>query len=287
MPSAELRSRFVNANGIRTHYSESGGNGPVVIGLHGGGAGSSGAAGMGPLMRHLPEGIRFIALDSIGGFGKTDPGVPSPQGLQSRVDHLEDFVEALCLDKFTILGNSQGAWCAARYALLHPERIEKIILIGSATIAGAMGITEPPTEGMKALFGYDGSLDGMRKLLEALVYDKSKITDDLLKLRHAAAARPGAMDAFRAGTKANQLLQSDPLLRFQFAMHESLPALTRSFPTLVIWGESDGFATPNLGKQVQPLLPAAEWRWIAKAGHQVQTDQPEQTASIIEEFLRG
>jgi len=57
----QLRSRYVLANGVRTHYSEVGGDAPVIVGLHGGGAGSSGAAGMGRLMEKLADDYRVIA----------------------------------------------------------------------------------------------------------------------------------------------------------------------------------------------------------------------------------
>src|ERR1700685_4007343 len=111
-----LRSRFVLANGVRTHYSETGEDGPVIVALHGGGAGSSGAAGMGLLMEKLAEEFRVVAPDSVGGFGLIDPYAPAPRGLFSRVEHTADIIDALCLPKVTLLGNSQGAWAAAQYA---------------------------------------------------------------------------------------------------------------------------------------------------------------------------
>src|ERR1700730_6205459 len=116
------------AGGVKTHYTEAGNDGPVIVALHGGGAGASGAAGMGKLMRLLADRYRIIGLDSIGGFGLTDPQAPSPYGLQSRVDHLEAFAYALGLERFTTLGNSQGAWVAARYAILHPDLTDRLIL---------------------------------------------------------------------------------------------------------------------------------------------------------------
>src|SRR5215469_15900871 len=105
------RSRFVMVDGVKTHYTESGDNGPVILAMHGGGQGSSGEAGLGKLFGLLGDRYRVIGLDSIGGFGETDP-VPLRYGLQSRVDHAADFVDALCLDRFAVIGNSQGAWCA-------------------------------------------------------------------------------------------------------------------------------------------------------------------------------
>ena len=137
-----LRSRWVTANGIKTHYTEAGGDTPVIVALHGGGAGSSGESGMGLVMPHLAADFRVVAPDSVGGYGETDPYAPIPYGLINRVSHLEDFVDTLCLDKFTITGNSQGAWAAVQYATLHPERVEKIILVSSLTIANGLGISK-------------------------------------------------------------------------------------------------------------------------------------------------
>jgi pimeloyl-ACP methyl ester carboxylesterase len=283
---AELRSRFVLADGVRTHYTESGGDGPVIVALHGGGAGSSGRAGMAPLMQALPPEYRVIALDSIGGFGLTDVNAPATHGIQSRVGHLEAFADALCLDRFTILGNSQGAWCAARYAILHPERIERMVLIGSATIGFAMGFPEEQTPAMQALLGYDGTREGMRKLLEGLVYDKAILTDELIDLRQAHASRPGASEAAKASGRGNRYFQTDPVLSTQFDMRQSLPAVTKAIPTIVIWGEDDGFAPVKTGRKLEPLIPSAKFHYIPKAGHQVQNDQPKAVGDIIAAFMK-
>lgn len=284
--AAETRSRFVKVDGVKTHYSESGGDGPVLVAMHGGGAGSSGAAGMGPLMALLGDTFRVIALDSIGGFGKTDVSAPSPYGIQSRVDHLAAFVDALCLDKFSLIGNSQGAWCVAKYTIMHPDRIEKLIMLGTGTLGTAMGAPRPkPSEGQKLMDGYDGTREGMRRLLEGLVYDKSKITEQLLETRQAAASRPGAMESFKAAWDATRRLQRDPLFRPVFDMRESLPAITKLIPSIMIWGENDIFAAPEVGRQLEPLLPDVTFHWVERAGHQVQTDRPDVVADIVRRLL--
>ena len=282
----EMRSRYVIANGTRTHFTECGGDGPVIVALHGGGAGSSGRAGMAPLMQALPGDYRMIAPNSVGGFGFTDVNAPAPYGIQSRVDHLEDFVDTLGLDRFTLLGNSQGAWCVARYAICHPDRVERLILIGSATIGLAMGFPEERTPAMAALQGYDHTREGMRRLLEGLVYNKALITDELIELRFISSTRPGAAEASKAAMRGNRFFQTDPVLRTQFAMKESLPAVTKAIPTTVIWGEDDGFAPVTLGRKLEPLLPDATFHFIPKAGHQVQNDQPQAVAEIVDAFMK-
>lgn len=284
MPS-EIRSRFVLANGVRTHYSESGGDGPVVVALHGGGAGSSGIAGMGPLLERLGSDHRVIAPDSIGGFGKTDPYAPAPLGLMSRVAHTADVIDALCLPKISLIGNSQGAFVAGQYAILHPERVDKIVLISSLTIAMFLGIKQRPTDALKALNDYDGTREGMRRILQALIIDPKRVTDKLIDERQATATRPGALESFRAFGRNSAKLREQPLYQLQCDMTRTLPALTKAIPTIFLWGDSDTFALPETGREIEKHVPDAKFHWVPGAGHQVQTDKPDEAAAIIRPFF--
>lgn len=278
------RSRFVMVNGVKTHYTESGGDGPVIVAMHGGGHGSSGEAGLGRLLDLLGDRYRVIGLNSIGGFGATDT-VPLRYGLQSRVDHAAEFVDALCLEHFTVMGNSQGAWCAARYAITHPDRVDNVILLSSITIGAAMGLRAPRGEGHKLLSSYDGTRASMVRLMQGLAARPEVITDDLVDLRQTAATRPGAMAAFAASEKSIAAVRTDALLSADFDMRVSLPALAKAKPTIFIWGENDIFAAPSHGRELQALLPDIKFHWVNNAGHQVQTDQPEIVAAIVDKHI--
>ena len=282
---SEIRSRYVMANGVKTHYWESGGDGPVIVGLHGGGAGSSGMAGMGPLLDRLGDAYRVIAPDSIGGFGLTDPYAKSPLGLMSRVHHTADVIDALCIDKLTLIGNSQGAWTAVQYALLNPDRVEKLVLISSLTIANSLGIKQRSTDAGRALAEYDGTREGMVRILQALIIDPKRITDRLIDDRQAAATRPGALESFRSFGKNTAKLRENPVYALQSDMTKSLPTLTKAIPTIFIWGDSDTFALPETGREIEKRLPDAKFHWVPRAGHQVQTDDPDATAKIVRAFL--
>ncbi len=249
-----LRSRYVMAGGIKTHYWEAGDNGPVILALHGGGAGTSGGAGMGLLLPLLADRFRVIAVDSIGGFGFTD-AAPAPYGVQSRVDHLEAVVDALCLDTCAVIGNSQGAWVAARYAILHPDRVSKMALIASATIGAAMGIPEEFTPAFKLLAGYDFSREGMVALMKALVYDTSRVTDQLVDLRFASASRPGTREALAGFAAGGRYLTSE-VMRASFDMRASLPAITKDIPTIFFWGEAGRVRTREARPPARRALAA-------------------------------
>jgi len=283
MADSSLRSSYVMAGRIKTHYSEIGHNGPPVVLCHGGGAGSSGEAGFAALMRELGKKFRVYALDSVGGYGNTDPYYPSTEGVQTRVDQLEAFMDTLCLDQICLSGNSQGAWVAAKYALQHPDRVKKLLLVASGTIFTAMGLKSPESEGMRVLRAYDGTQESMRRMLEVLVWDKSKVTDELVKLRNDAANRPGAEESRRIFQEGMQRLTRDPNMRLKFDMTHTLPKLT--IPSMFIWGEQDKFVPVELGHQLEKLLPNFKFQYVANAGHQVQNDQPEQVSKLMMDFF--
>jgi pimeloyl-ACP methyl ester carboxylesterase len=54
---------------------------------------------------------------------------------------------------------------------------------------------------------------------------------------------------------------------------------------MFIWGEDDNFAPPELGRQLEKVLPNIPFTYIAKAGHQVQNDQPEQVSRLMIDFF--
>jgi pimeloyl-ACP methyl ester carboxylesterase len=199
------------------------------------------------------------------------------------VDQLEAFMDTLCIDKAFVGGNSQGAWVAAKYTLEHPDRVDKLVLIASNTISGAMGLESPATEGMKAIRAYNGTEESMRAFLKTIVWNKNLITDDLVKLRNDCANRPGAEAARKTFQEGQQRLTKDPNLRLKFDLRHTLPKLT--IPTICIWGEDDGFAPVELGRQLEKMLPNIKFHYVAKAGHQVQNDQPQVVSKLIMDFL--
>lgn len=236
-------------------------------------------------MTELAGDLRIVAFDSIGGFGETDPFAPAPQGILSRLRHTSDVADALCLDRFALLGHSQGAFTAARYAMEYPERVEKLILVGSLTIAGAMGIEQERTPALKTLASYDGTVGAMRRMLEGFLVDHSRITDELIAQRQASATRPGAMETMARFNRVTTSLAKHPVLGMKMDMRQSLPRLTQSIPTIFIWGEEDPFALPETGRKLEQLLPDVRFHWIPKAGWQAHTDQPAAVAKIVCEFV--
>ena len=225
----------------------------------------------------------------MGGFGETDPRAAAPYGLLSRAEHLTAFIDVIGLERCTLLGNSQGAWMAARTALTRPDRVERLIFISSRTLCMAMGYgmseEEANRPSISSILKFDGTRENVRRTLEYLVVDKSLVTDELVEKRLASVSRPGALDSFRQQTAGTHYLQHDPVLRTQFDMKSALPALCEAIPTMFITGNRDEMADPAFTRKIEPLLPTAEFHYLDNAGHQVQTDAPERCAELITAFM--
>jgi pimeloyl-ACP methyl ester carboxylesterase len=277
------RSSCVLANGVKTHYQEAGERGDPVVLLHGGGPGASGEAGWRFMLPALAPHFRVYAPDQLS-FGYTDTARLPTRAHQSLVDHIRDFIEALCLERVNLVGNSQGAYVAVKYALDHPNRVRKLFLIGSATIARFMGLTPPMTEGMKKLLAYDGTPQALRAFLEEIVLDKSTITDALIESRQKVVHLPGAVEARNAFEAANRGIASDRVLRDELDLRNKLPKL--KIPTLFIWGVQDRFAPVELGYELQKLLPNITFEFLKGAGHQCQTDAPELVNQMVINFFK-
>lgn len=279
---------WVLANGVKTHYTWAGTEGPVVILLHGAGPGVSGEAGWRFMLPALAKaGYRGIAVDQLS-MGQTDkrPHAWPTRGHQSLVDHVKDFIDALCLDEVYVVGNSQGAYVAVKLALDHPERVKKVVLIGSTLVARAMRAERPKPEGNKKLLdviGYDYTKEAMVKFVTMNTHDPKNITQDIIDLRHVTANLPGSKEALQAFKEYQEKMNDEPKLWERFSIHEQLPK--SSIPMKFIWGIQDKLSKVEIGYELEQQLPNIPFEYIDECGHQCQTDQPEIVNKIVLDFF--
>lgn len=283
--SEGVLSNWVNVNGVRTHFVEAGQGDPVIL-VHGAGPGAFGWAGWRQTIPVLAKSYHVYAIDTLG-FGYTDKPTDIVYTDQVCVDHLAGFIDALCLDQVSLCGNSRGAYMAAKYTLDHPDRVKRLLMISSGSIAAAMGIerSEAQQGGMKRLQGYDGTPESMRKFMEIIVNDHSKITDDLIAIRVKMAALPGHDYVQKSQKRYRDSLKTNPNEVQRFDIRHRLPMLTT--PMCMIWGAKDNFAPPTFAGELQKLLPNVIFKMLENSGHQAQNDESELFNEIALSFFRG
>lgn len=112
-----LGNTFIIASGQNTT--------PPLVLLHGAATNSAMWAGdVGAYSRHY----RVYAVDLLGEPGKSAPNRPAWNSL-AYAEWLADVLDTLKLEKVTLLGLSQGAWTAIKFAVYQPNRVEKLVVL--------------------------------------------------------------------------------------------------------------------------------------------------------------
>ena len=179
----------VEANGIRTNYLEAGSGDRHVVLVHGSGPGVTAYANWRGVLPVLGEQFHVVAPDMVG-FGYSERPKDVTYRLDTWADQTVAVMDALGIGKAHLVGNSFGGAIALRLTTRHPDRVDKLVLMGS------VGVAFPITEGLDAVWGYDGTLEGMKKIMGYFAYDKSLTTGDLAQARFEGATQPGFQEAF-------------------------------------------------------------------------------------------
>ena len=286
---ASVPSRYVELGGdTRVHLLDHG-DGPPVMLLHGSGVG---AGFFTPLMDKL-HGFRAMAPDRPG-QGLSDPiDLPRSRFYDHATAWLDRLLDALELDSTTLLGHSAGGVLALRYALGHPDRVKRLVLIGPP----ALPRTRCPLP--YRLIATPGVEDVMSRLVPPsrksvlrfarFMGEATTIAGhpDLVDLFVAAARDPVAASGVRA--EARVLVSPFALLSRSGFRHRARvrpDELRRlAMPTLLIWGEREPLGRVTVARAVAELIPDARLE-ILPTGHAPWLGRPADTAELIADFLR-
>ena len=166
-----FKSNYVDVNGIKTHYIESGSGDDVLILVHGGGAGADGPSNYAHLMNSYGRHMKTIAMDMVG-FGHSDK--PSPEDFDytqdARTDHLIGFIEKMGFSKVNLVGNSMGGTTTCGVALKRPDLVNRMVLMGAAVNCTPQDLAQRKSD-VAPVLEYDFTVSGMRRILDFLTYD--------------------------------------------------------------------------------------------------------------------
>jgi pimeloyl-ACP methyl ester carboxylesterase len=119
-------TRWLTVAGLRIHCLMAGRTGPAVLLLHGSGFDAAGVS-LAPAMHSLATGCRVYAPD-LPGFGDSDP-MPDRWGFSRCSAFLSPLLEALGLERASLVGLSMGGGIALGFALMAPEKVDRLVLM--------------------------------------------------------------------------------------------------------------------------------------------------------------
>ena len=262
---------FIQAAGWQTNVHDKGNGKPVLL-IHGSGPGVTAWANWRLTLPELAKAHRVVAPDMLG-FGYTERPRDQCYDKARWVEHAVGVLDALQIEQTDIVGNSFGGALALALAIAHPERVRRLVLMGSA------GVSFPLTPGLDAVWGYDPSLENMRRLLNIFAYDRSRVTDELAQLRFEASIQPGFQDAFSA-------MFPPPRQRWIEMLASPLGALAKlPHQTLLVHGRDDQVIPLAASQTLLELLPDAQLHVFNKCGHWTQIEQAERFVQLVTNFL--
>jgi 2-hydroxymuconate-semialdehyde hydrolase len=265
--------RTVSARGIDTNYHDCGAGGPVLL-IHGSGPGVTAWANWRTVIPSLSEAFRVIAPDMVG-FGYTARPPDAVYDLDFWVKHALDFLDALGVDRTHVVGNSFGGALALALAIRAPERIDRLVLMGSA------GLEFELTPGLDAVWGYQPAPETMRGLVDLFTFDKKYLTDELVKMRYEASIRPGYQDSYARMFPAPR--QNG--VRSLSSPEDKIAALTN--PTLIVHGRDDRVIPLDASYRLHQLISPSELHVFGQCGHWTQIEHNARFCRLVTDFLQG
>lgn len=271
-------SKYVQAGSIRVHYNEAGTGEPLIF-CEGQGAGTSAWVVYHRVVGALSEHFRCLLLDQPG-YGKSDPVTVKGESRSTMYARtVREVMDALGIEKATIVDMSFGAQTAQVFAIENPSRTNKLVL-HAAGLGGPTLFGHPPASSyafiqMNAAFATPG-LETMRAMMHAFLFNGSSYSDEELLLQQRVDAwlsRP-ELDAAR---RASDSVQRDVSADIRKITH----------PVLQLHGRNDLIAPLESALRLLSALPDSRLIAFGNCGHWIPVERPAEFARYVIDFVKN
>ncbi len=247
------------------HYEVHGRGRPVIL-LHG----WLGSWGLWQdTMTTLGKSYRTYALD-FWGFGESGKK-RNTYAVQDFVSLVNQFMDQLGIDRVPLVGHSMGGTVSLSVALQHPEKVSKVVIIGSP-IAGSSLALPLKFAGYRfnafMLFHMMGAFRLAMRVASPFICRDPKF--------------PDMMDKDLSRTTLESFLTSIATLR-RTDLRPDLSKIT--IPTMGMFGDRDNIVNPLQGQVMKKGIPSARIERFKNAGHFIMLDEPEPFKEKLRDFL--
>lgn len=282
-----FKSHFMKINGLNYHFLDQGSGDPVVM-LHGN---PTWSFYFRELIKSLSPEFRTIVPDHIGCGLSDKPGIDGyDYRLKSRVDDVETLLDHLGIKQnITLVLHDWGGMIGMAYALRHPERIHRLVIMNTAAFLMPEGKSLPmrlrlirnikPFAAL-AVLGFNifavgalftASYNGLPKDV------KSGLIAPYNSWNNRIATLKFVQDI--------PVREKDPSFRLAKYVDDNLHRLTH-IPLLILWGEHDFVFDTDYLSEWQRRFPDAQVKTFKDGGHYVLEDAADRIIPIVKKFLR-
>ncbi|MFD7699263.1 alpha/beta fold hydrolase [Streptomyces caelestis] len=264
-------------DGVRLAYRDRGRGAPVIF-VHGT---PSHAYEWRDVVPHIEaDGFRAITYDLLG-YGRSERPVDRDTSVAAQTDLLEHLLDALDVDRADIVAHDIGGAIGLRFAVAHPERVRRLLIIDSVSYDSW------PSPTWRRII--DENLDDFTSMaqdefdalltrqLKMTVADESLMTGEVLR----AYLAPHRSALGRVSFFEHQVRHYDS--KYTEEISDELGRL--AMPVRILWGEQDRWQPLHYAKRLSTALPDAELVTVPEAGHFLMEDDPGRVVEEIRDFL--
>jgi len=273
---ANKDSKFMDILGMKVHYRDEGvatDSVPLIL-LHGM---SSSLNTWDSVVIDLKPHKRVISLD-LPGFALTGPSPENAYNFPYYSKFIDSFTTRLQIKRFILVGNSMGGAISWNYALHNPSRLAKMVLVDAAGYpkkgeSGSLGFKLASTPVINNLLLYVTPKSLVRKSLETVYFDQSRVTDEQVERFHDVAIREGNREAALQIFKGS--FKGDP---------KQIKSIKT--PTLILWGDKDNLIGVNNVENFLQDIKGSKAEVYKNVGHVPMEEVPGKVASSILGFVQ-
>jgi len=289
-------SKFIEVNGSKMHFVDTGGKGSPILMLHGQPTWSYLWRNVIP---QLENNHRVIALDLIG-FGKSDkPNINYT--IEEHAVYLAGFIEALNLTELTLVIHDWGGFLGFDYAAKHPERINALAFMETVIPNTPLTNKKPEIE-IEAMQGFSKvlALLSTKGIGEKMIYEDNMFIEQLLPSAMIRALSEDEMNAYREpfSEGKNRL----PMLQFprevgilgnasEYVLnarrHFSQYLTQTDTPALLLTFSPGALVNQEKIAWVKTKMKNASVKHIGNAIHFVQEDHPQAIGIAISQWMKA
>ncbi|MEQ8176314.1 MAG: alpha/beta fold hydrolase [Syntrophomonadaceae bacterium] len=267
--NSAISSDFISINGVNIHYLHSGKGAPLIL-LHG-------IPTYSYLWRNIIQplsemGHAVIAPD-FPGYGLSDKPMDAPYTLSYFIDVFNDFIDALGLEKISLVVHDLGGPIGLLWAIRNPDRVEKIAILNTLArphFSLSMNLLLWAAR-VPGLSHWISSPAGIAYTMKWGVYNRNVMTPDIISAYQAPfldiKARHATIKTLRSVKPEHLTGISSQLVKLNKPIH-------------IVCGENDSLLSLDM-HQLQKDLPHASFISIKNCGHFIQEDQPRRLIEVL------
>lgn len=270
-------SQFMDLQGMQVHWRDEGPRDdpePILL-IHGTSASLHTWDGW---VQALKADRRVVRMD-LPGFGLSGPAPDGDYTMERYAHFIVQLMDRLNIQQAVLAGNSLGGGVAWRTAVMHPERVSRLVLVDSSgyplqSTSVPLGFRLAQMAWLKPVIGQLLPRQMIDSSVRNVYADPSKVSPEVVDRYYELTLREGNRDSL---TRRIQLRETD-------AQYAGLIATIRQ-PTLILWGAQDRLITEASGQRFHRDIAGSRYVVLEGLGHVPQEEDPARSVAPVRLFL--